>query len=118
MDKDRRAELITPERVVVDVIQMAMRVPDGDQTYSVALQVVHARSGFAAVNRRIDHDGFTRRLINKQVKVIGERPDDKGFNSQAHAAYLIRNCHRLRPRSERALSEFCCCLKPNVRNME
>ena len=80
MHPQRSAEFLAPRGVVIDVIEVAVRVPDGGQRVAVAQQFAHALPGRLAVDGRIDDHDLAGRVVDDKIKIVGQRPHDKGFD--------------------------------------
>jgi hypothetical protein len=84
----RCAELFTPRGVVVDVIEVAVRVPYSGKRVAVTQQFAYALPGRLAIDGRIDDHDLTRRVVDHEIKIVGHWPHDKGFDLQGHALSL------------------------------
>ena len=69
-----------PQRVVVDVIEVPVRVPNRAQCIVFALQFEYSIESVAALKRRVDDDDLSRCVIAQKVKIVGHRADFKGFD--------------------------------------
>lgn len=81
---DRNGKELFPASIVVHVVEVAVRVPDGNQVRTRLLQFVHASDGFLALNRRINDNGFAALVIMQQVQVVGKGAYFKSLDVQTH----------------------------------
>ena len=76
---NRHVESAFPARVIVDVIEMAVRIPDRSEFVTSVFQFVHPRERLAAVNSRVNNQSFARRIVVEQIHRVDQRASDESF---------------------------------------
>ena len=84
MGENRDLELVFPFRVVVNVVEMAVCVPDGERDKAVVFQSLGALEQLVGVDGRVNDGERARGFINQQKSIGFEWPGVLNMNGEWH----------------------------------
>lgn len=89
--QERHSEVAFPQVVVKNMIEVAVRVPDGLQTEAGGLKLIGSLQGGSAFYRGVNHHKFACGMVNNQIDVVGERAARESFYAQMHVCNVSKN---------------------------